>query len=66
MMWQAAVEGEATLPNGETFKLEPNDWLATVKWIYSHIDGPPKQEHAVDGDITIKVVYGDNADGEAS
>jgi hypothetical protein len=63
MMWEAATFGEVMLPNGEKLTFDPGDWLATVKWIYSHIDGPPKQEHGIDGAVTLKVVYGtdDNA-----
>jgi hypothetical protein len=63
MMWQAATDGTVTLPSGEKLEFAPTDWLAAVKWIYNHIDGPPKQEHGIDGAVTLKVVYGtdDNA-----
>lgn len=44
MMWQAVTLGEVELPGGEKLTLGVNDWLVAAKWIYAHIDGPPKGE----------------------
>lgn len=41
---EAATEGRATFPDGTVLQLAPRDWMEFVKWIYSHIDGPPKAE----------------------
>lgn len=43
-IWELVSTGKATLPDGSTLSLEPGDWLGLVKWIYAHIDGPPKSE----------------------
>lgn len=45
LLWQAASTGEVTFP-GETdaVKLDIEDWIGVVKFIYQHIDGPPKNE----------------------
>lgn len=49
MVWQVATTGRATLPNGtELIVDEFGDWAAVVKFIYQHIDGPPKAELDVD------------------
>ena len=40
--WELITEGKTKLPNGETLKLSPQDWIGLYKWIYQHIDGPPK------------------------
>lgn len=42
LAWQIITTGEATFPDGSVLHLEAKDWFDTVKWIYSHIDGPPK------------------------
>jgi len=42
LAWELVTSGKAELPNGETLKLAANDWLGMLKWIYQHIDGPPK------------------------
>ena len=43
-LWQLATTGEVTF-DGRTLKVDSiNEWAAVVKWIYSHIDGPPKSE----------------------
>jgi hypothetical protein len=46
------------------------EWAEFVKWIYTHLDGPAKQqvEHSgPDGqDLVIRVVYDDNGHSEAA
>ena len=57
LAWELLTEGKATLPTGETLKLDPQDWLGLYKWIYSHIDGPPKAEiDMTSGGKVIEVV----------
>ncbi len=36
--------GESKLPNGKFMALAPKDYLDMVRWLYSQIDGPPKQD----------------------
>ena len=44
LAWELLTTGETELPNGVTLKLAPQDWVGLYKWIYQHIDGPPKTE----------------------
>ena len=44
LAWQLVTEGQAIMPDGKKLVLDPKDWINTVKWIYQHIDGPPKAE----------------------
>ena len=44
LAWELLTTGKAELPNGETLKVSPQDWIGLYKWIYQHIDGPPKAE----------------------
>jgi hypothetical protein len=44
LVWQLATEGKVTLPNNANLVLDPADWIGLVKWIYQHVDGPPKSE----------------------
>jgi hypothetical protein len=39
-LWQAITTGQIPMPNGPSLQLAPEDWLALVKWIYTHVDGP--------------------------
>ena len=41
MVWQAVMTGEVIFPDEKRMKLSPQDWKDFVKWIYSHVDGPP-------------------------
>lgn len=41
LVWQLVTEGKVTLPNGTTLIPDPKDWLATLQFIYKHIDGAP-------------------------
>jgi len=42
LAWELLTTGKAELPSGDTLKLAPQDWVGLYKWIYQHIDGPPK------------------------
>lgn len=44
LLWDIATTGHATMPDGKALILDPADWVGLVKWIYAHIDGPPKAE----------------------
>lgn len=45
LLWQAAATGTVTFPDQtKAVVLEPQDWIGVVKFLYQHIDGPPKQE----------------------
>jgi hypothetical protein len=60
LLWQAATTGTITFPDGITKALDVQDWTGIVKFIYQHIDGPPKTEMDVDGKIMLMVTYGDD------
>lgn len=59
LMSEFVTTGRATMPDGRVLDAAPKDWIETVKWVYTHIDGPPKQEIEQSGGLTIKVVYAD-------
>ena len=42
MVWQGILTGEVEFPDGKKMRLAPQDWKDFVKWLYGHIDGPPK------------------------
>lgn len=54
---ELATTGKATLPGGKVLDASPKDWIETVKWLYSHIDGPPKQELELSGALGILKGY---------
>lgn len=41
-VWQAVTEKQVTLPTGEIIELRTDEWWEAVKFIYRHIDGPPR------------------------
>lgn len=44
LIWELAETGQIEL-DGRTIKVgSVKEWADIVKWIYSHIDGPPKAE----------------------
>lgn len=46
LLWSAVEEGKITLPNKTEMIISPEDWFATVQFLYKHIDGPPVQKIA--------------------
>ena len=44
MVWQGVITGTVEFPGGKKLVLGPQDWKDFVKWLYQHIDGPPKAE----------------------
>ena len=41
---EAATEGRVMFPDGTGMQLAPQDWMNFIKWIYAHVDGPPRAE----------------------
>jgi hypothetical protein len=67
LAWQLVIEGRVELPDGRELKADLDEWLSAVKWIFSQIDGPPKQEMDVTSDgekITFTLDLGDAARGD--
>lgn len=61
LLWQAATTGTVTFPDGTVRALDVQDWMGAVKFIYQHIDGPPKAELDItsDGESFVpKVIEG--------
>lgn len=44
MAWEGLTTGIVTFPDGKRLELSPGDWKDLLKWIYAHVDGPPKAE----------------------
>lgn len=44
MVWDAIATGRMTMADGKSVQLEPQEIIGLVKWVYQHIDGPPKGE----------------------
>lgn len=61
LLWELASTGRATFPDGTILEADPADWLSAVKWLYQHIDGPPKQqlEHSGPGGGPMEVTIAD-------
>lgn len=41
MVWEGLLTGVVSFPDGKSIRLGPADWKDLVKWLYTHIDGPP-------------------------
>ena len=44
MAWEGLTTGKVTFPDQTILELSPTDWKDLLKWIYAHVDGPPKSE----------------------
>ena len=44
LAWQIATTGKATFPDGTVLEASPKDVMDIWKWLYAHIDGPPRHE----------------------
>jgi hypothetical protein len=64
MVWQGLMTGEVEFPDGKTMRLAPQDWKDFVKWLYGHIDGPPKTELDLNtnGTMSVVITYADTDD----
>ena len=68
MAWEGITTGQVSFPDGKTLKLSPTDWKDLLKWIYQHVDGPPRLDVDLTsgGDkIEVVVKYAD-VDGNTS
>lgn len=48
-VWQGLTEGQITFLNGSKLPLYSKDYVELVKWLFSHVDGPPKQQVEMSG-----------------
>jgi hypothetical protein len=59
-VWEGITTGFITMADGRKLALSPQDWKDFVKWVYSHIDGPPRQELDITSDdkaVVLNIVY---------
>ena len=74
MLWQAATQGYVEFPPGpddEKMHLPVGrDWLGIVRFLYQHIDGPPKSELDITTGgaplVTFEWIDGDDQGTEAA
>lgn len=60
LLWEFATHGRVTLADGRVLTaLDASDWFAAAKWLFEHIDGPPKDE-AFSGALTISIERGED------
>ena len=67
LVWEVATTGKALMPDGTTLQVDPKDWFDVTKFIYQHIDGPPKTNLDITSGgetINIKVIYDADTGGE--
>ena len=57
-IWEFVATGQVTLNEGVLKAESIADWLITVKWLYTHIDGPAKPASEVDNEVILTVVRG--------
>lgn len=55
LLWDLATTGECVLPGGRDIRLNADEWLDVIKYLYAQIDGPPRQDIGVEhsGEIDI-------------
>lgn len=59
LLWEAATTGSVTFPGGTDSKvLDQQEWVGVVKFIYQHIDGPPKTELEHSGSLDLNIAKG--------
>ena len=59
MVWEGISTGSVTFPGEQKLQLSPQDWKDLVKWVYSHIDGPPSaQLDLTTGGESLTIVIG--------
>jgi Family of unknown function (DUF5681) len=44
LLWQVATTGTLQFPDEDRRVIATEDWIGVIKFIYSHVDGPPKSE----------------------
>jgi len=59
-MWELATTGQTTLPqpDGSVMQLSIDGagWFDVVKWLYQHIDGPPKMQAEISGAVSVNFI----------
>lgn len=60
-VWNIVTTGQTTLPDGRLLVANFDNWADTVRWLYAHIDGPPKVETKTEhsGGLGLHVTYDD-------
>lgn len=60
MLWEAAMTGRVTFPTEREEALDLDEWFDIAKFVYSHIDGPPKagllDDLPEDRNVEIKLI----------
>jgi hypothetical protein len=62
LLWELATTGQTTLPDGRLLAVDSaSEMMAIWKFLYNHIDGPPKTELDVEhsGDLEVFLSWGD-------
>ena len=67
LVWEVATTGKALMPDGATLQVDPKDWFDVTKFLYQHIDGPPKTSLDITSDGgPIQVTITRKAEGSNS
>lgn len=68
LLWEAASTGRVIFPNGTEKWLDIQEWTGVVRFIYQHIDGPPKSELDVtsNGETLMRVIYGNDGTNDSA
>lgn len=58
-LWELSTTGRTSLADdGPEIRItEPGEWFEIVKWIYTHIDGPPKGELDLNLAGSVEVIW---------
>jgi hypothetical protein len=63
MLWDLVVHGKAHFSDGSTFEINDyDDWLKTVRFVFSHLDGPVRDGAQFSGINIFKVYAGFDTD----
>ena len=66
-LWEIATTGRTSLPREDgvyDIQVEGDAWFDVVKWLYQHIDGPPKQSADVNLSGLISVNFTSNVNDD--
>jgi hypothetical protein len=65
-VWQAAIDGYVTFPDGRQECLDTNTWFALIKWLYNRVDGLPPQAIDLSGSLqTVNITSDEFAQARA-
>ena len=64
MLWDLLVHGKAHFSDGNTFEItaDYDEWLKTVKFVFSHLDGPARDGNTFNQINLFKVYAGFDPD----